>query len=561
MDDNKTKSSSSCHHLDNQSQPLKKSGPIQFHFVNTETPTNSVITRNVQISRLDGRRRRPDSALISSGALSNWVWDQSRTKSQKDPLHTSKSRPGCDHRSGTRRLPSDNGLLRNSKPSFGTSLMTILKKGNSDPFNTFATPIDPGVNNLMLFCRNFFLPSLYRIETQSVNTAIAAARDWEDFIAALHDSGTAYGYLSRLAVVKGSITGDSTMATQALMYRNQSSALLRAHITKSSNPNDLQTHRSVYALFTADLVARNLSRASIHARVLAHLLQRVGRHSTIDPAFLRRVLFNGMQRTSMTLSRSAFDLEKWVPKQFHDEWKQVLESIPLSSREASRFLDPSVDKGKLRVILIDLREQFEAYKILVSDSTSQKLFNFFSVTSRVLVDCLRLLNHYVDVTTQVRSTEMLVGSPAFPQGYAYIQTYTCLATVYWIRAISMHDVPVGSIHPGAGNTVFDTSSTILIHLWQALSQSETHTLPMQPTLVYPRLRLWALYIAATAERDESGSQEDAEDGWYNVRFAAQAKSMKLHSWQDVRKILEGFLYTDFIQSDGSRWFEEMMGLR
>ena len=360
--------------------------------------------------------------------------------------------------------------------------------------------------------------------------------------------------------MKGSITGDSSVAEQALVYMNGSSALLRARLAKKLHSHDFQTHRLVYALFIAELVARNFPAALAHATMLAHLLQKSDGQVTVDQGFLRRALFNEMQRTSITLSRSVFDLETWVPKQFHESWKQVSDAVPVPYREVSRRLDPSVDDPKLRSILIDLREQYIAFKLLVSGSACAKRISFTSVSIHCVVCYLRLINHYVNVTTQLNSTDTSTKSSPFSSGYAYIQAYTCLAAVYWARTVSMHDTPIGISSSGATSMIFEAGPNMLKHLREALLHSEADMEPLQPALVYPRLRLWALYLGATAERAQAGSDMGTEDWWYNNRFFVQAKSMDLRLWQDVRKVLEDFLYTDLIQPDGSLWFETMVGL-
>lgn len=165
-----------------------------------------------------------------------------------------------------------------------------------------------------------------------------------------------------------------------------------------------------------------------------------------------------MQRISITLSRSAFDLETG----YHSSSMTSGSKSPSlylyrieRYREVSRRLDPSVDDAKLRTILIDIREQFIAFKLLVSDSPYAKHFSFPSVAMHCVVCYLRLLIHYVDVTKKLHGAEALAESAPCSSGYAYVQAYTILAAVYWARTVSMHDTPIDSSNSGASSMIFE----------------------------------------------------------------------------------------------------------
>jgi len=411
---------------------------------------------------------------------------------------------------------------RRASSSRSITLATILQKGNSDPFDTFPVSIDPKVNDLMSFCRDYLPPSPSSLEPRSGAKPSTVPRDWQICVAALHDQCIAYGYLSRYAAVMASMTHDSDLAMRALAYRNQSSALLRVRLATEPVLSNVRTFWSVSGLLSAEIALNDPCGAAVHANFLALWFQ-AQKDGEVNLDLLHEALFHEVQRTAISLTRTFFDVDKWIPEQYQTKWKEISDSLPLSSRAASRALDPSVGNPRLREILIELRELLEALKLNIMNPTSASPSVFGLISSHCLVCELQLLNYYLDICAQLP----MVQRPEDPAGGstndANIEAYTSLAALVF----------------------FTANPNILIELQRAMSQSEAGTRP------YSRLRLWALYVGATAEqaqvRPNPQLGSSAGPTWFNVRFAEQAKRMGLLSKPEIENVLRGFLYTELDQ--------------
>jgi hypothetical protein len=68
---------------------------------------------------------------------------------------------------------------------------------------------------------------------------------------------------------------------------------------------------SIYSLLTADVAAQNYSAAAVHGRILTKFLQPDDPSSTVtDARLLHAVLYNDIQRASVSLTRPSFDLNR-----------------------------------------------------------------------------------------------------------------------------------------------------------------------------------------------------------------------------------------------------------
>jgi hypothetical protein len=289
----------------------------------------------------------------------------------------------------------------------------------------------------------------------------------------------------------------------------------------------MRTFWSVSGLLSAEIALNDPSGAAVHANFLALWFQSQ-KDGAVNLDLLHEALFHEVQRTAISLTRTFFDVDKWIPKQYQTKWKEISDSLPLSARATSRALDPSVGNSRLREILIELRELLEALKLNIMNPASAKPSVFGSISSRCLVCELQLLNYYLDICTQLP----MVQRPEDPAGDSInrinIEAYTSLAALVF----------------------FTASPNLLTQLQRVMSQNEAGTQP------YPRLRLWALYVGATAEQAQvrpnlqlGGS---AGPTWFNVRFAEQAKRMGLLSKPEIENVLRGFLYTEFVQQSASQ---------
>jgi hypothetical protein len=68
---------------------------------------------------------------------------------------------------------------------------------------------------------------------------------------------------------------------------------------------------SIYSLLTADVAAQNYSAAAVHGRILTKFLQPDDPSLAVtDARLLHAVLYNDIQRASVSLTRPSFDLNR-----------------------------------------------------------------------------------------------------------------------------------------------------------------------------------------------------------------------------------------------------------
>jgi hypothetical protein len=425
----------------------------------------------------------------------------------------------------------------------------MLRKDNSDPFHTFGISIDATVDNLLKFHHDCIIPSAYHIEVASVTRPLGAIAAFNDAITALRDECTGYSLLSAMTVVMAAVARNPAMTKQALIYKNKSSALLRHRLGHDGNAyNDPdQLYRPIMGLLTVETTLRNECGARLHAEMLAYLIRKSGGLTAIDNRLRTQLLWEEIHRTTIFLAQPAVDFGEWVPMQFPeymDGDKSLFEKV--NTIVTSPIVDPSIENERLRDIFVELRKTCEVLKWAMSSppNATGDTFAWPMVQSHVCIG--RLMNHYADAASPAKET--LTGYFGRREN---VEACICLAAAYWTRCcFGVEAVRIGSWLPGRGAVTHDTGWRILPRLRRILALDEEPT--ENP---YERVRLWALYVGALAEKRGSLlSPEIEEKDWFTQNFVRHASKQGLHSWQDAEQVIEGFLHSQHIQPDGSVWF-------
>ena len=81
------------------------------------------------------------------------------------------------------RRPSDPESLERSlsPPLLSPGLLSILREGNSDPFNVLAVPVTARVNRILAFFKDGYLPMIYRVHlgSEEASSRIRALEEHE----------------------------------------------------------------------------------------------------------------------------------------------------------------------------------------------------------------------------------------------------------------------------------------------------------------------------------------------------------------------------------------------
>lgn len=212
-------------------------------------------------------------------------------------------------------------------PGRSISPLSLIREGNSDPFNVFAIPIGPRVNALMKYTRDVYLPGIQGDLNNPGSPAVV--REWAECVTFLQDECLASAHLARIASIVASdpdfLARDPAFEREALVLKSKTMRQLRDHLMQSLH--DVRACNAILMLLNAELYVRNMEAAQYHATVLARLLQ-TGAVMT-DPIFHFKILYHDTQRAVMSLTRTSFDLQQWVPDKFDPVFVDpVLDQLP-----------------------------------------------------------------------------------------------------------------------------------------------------------------------------------------------------------------------------------------
>lgn len=150
--------------------------------------------------------------------------------------------------------------------------LTLLQKGQSDPFSSFSIAISAHVNFLMTYCRDVELPSIYR--STSNPQGIYSKEKWSSVVASLEQPYTAYAHLTRVAAtIPSSSSSKSAARGLTAQIRSRAVSLLRRKIGEREAIRDNRVFTAINSMLRAEMYSDNVVEAQFHAKILAHMLQ------------------------------------------------------------------------------------------------------------------------------------------------------------------------------------------------------------------------------------------------------------------------------------------------
>ncbi|KIX99378.1 uncharacterized protein Z520_04954 [Fonsecaea multimorphosa CBS 102226] len=541
------------------------------------------------------------------------------TCKQKVPIPSSQRRPLSESSRHVRGRPvptARNGAIRTqrtggvSEPAVGSPSIN-LHRGNSDPFNAYPVKIDPQVNELIAFYRDYLLPAQYHVPSTAWVSSANARLDWSICTSTLQEPASGNAFIARSATVAAVL--NPALRTLAMRYRLRSIQELRSRLRDNvdqtyGDVNVLQ----IIMLQKADIVDKNLSAAAAHANILQNMFQeQQKRNHTVNFTLLQYALWSHTQISSMFMAPLAFDVNPggWVVTTMRPLWDAALQQLrelpqwTYHRDNAERCLDPSVEGEELKAFFVSRRTTLQTWLLYgLSGRPTPPLIMLWLTTTACLQQG-RMLKHYIRAVHEAKESASLSsregggGCSAAPVEYWYTQQYLILAEFLWTHHLS-YKVEVGGID------LFDMVPTQLKNLRAALQNAEDAGPGPGPrhSSKYRNARLWALFIGAHAEllRSKSmqktssselssnkallnknhekketpsfvkyrndakygGSEgyEETSDRWFETHFAHQLRDMELSEWKDVYSVLKGFNYADIIKPLGEEIFNNAMNV-
>lgn len=309
------------------------------------------------------------------------------------------------------------------------------------------------------------------------------------------------------------------------------------------------------SLLIAAVFEDALDEAAVHVKMLKYFLyehsSRIGQE--IDLGTLMTISWYDFHRASKGLTRPIFDFDGWVADQFRPGWQQALKDLPTLSGQAEN-LEKMVDDEKLHESFITIRKIVEILAMVTSDPAITTSSTQIAIAQWMIVCQGQLMDRYVNAMESLDIGPELQPIAGFEHNWnCYATAYLSLAGLWWTRCLmKMENAPIGP-----ASTIFNTS--IIPALKLALIQSDLLSDGLD-SLINGRIRLWALYVGALSEQQTGRLVKPrrpgliSEESWFTKELVLQAGRMDLLVWSDLRRVLQGFLYSDSLGPHGSIWF-------
>lgn len=426
------------------------------------------------------------------------------------------------------------------------SPLTMLRRGNSDPFQAFAIPIDALVTHAMSYTKDLYFPGVFK-DANNPQVRNATDRDYAEVVSFLHDESTAYAHLARIAAAMPKSESNTSVVSQSLVFRTKGIAALRRRLLNKDNVQDQRTYDSILLLLAAENYDENFEAALFHAGMIAHLLKTS--KVAVSEWFVFKVVYNDVQRSCLSLSRTVFDHEVWVPQRFEPLYQRATKPMPdnVMFEACEKEIDDSIVDPVMREMMTHLHHLNSVFRLSYQNQDFANRQTILYMRCRVVVVLGRLVNHYLDSVSVMENGDWR--RPDLVRA-ARVEAYTSLSQIFLLRCKGKLD----TFHIGDKVAIFSANPRILRRVQELLEQDEWNTEQQ-----YARMKLSALFAGAWAEQAKAATTDKtADSGWFNVRLAAQAARMGLQSWREVRDALLGFSYSDFLEPNGARWFWKTM---
>jgi hypothetical protein len=408
---------------------------------------------------------------------------------------------------------------------------------------------------LLSYMRDYHLPAVSRDAVNPQALDSQRTREFASCVSYFQDECMGFASLSQIvaSMPPNDIQHQKALNIDSLSFKVKSFKLLRQRLAASVN--DPTTHHAMVCLMSGAVYSHDFTTAKSHAVMLAQVLRTTS--APTDTVLIFEALWNDNQRAVMTLTRPCFDTDGWIANIFDPLYKSLLDSLPntVGLQASAMGLDSCWDNFISRDAIIDTRHTAALLHLCLLDHRHATLHVFEYLRYKACVCVNRILNGYVD---SLRSF-----GTGFFQGWhendddcvrlsARVQAYASLASIVWVRCVARIDdkyVCGGFSLWKANNTLIARTRAIITETEEMFSETAQNK--------YARIKLWTLYIGAYVEQEQAskaGQQDKASIQWFNDRLAKQAKAMRLVTWDAVRDVLLGFLYTDVLQPHGSTWF-------
>lgn len=438
---------------------------------------------------------------------------------------------------------------------------TILKRGNSDPFNSFVIDITPTFNRIITFARDSYFPSV--TVPKWLRSKASSLPDPHAFAFGLSSTDSALAHVSTYGACLLRILPRSSRRSQVedtcLQVRTQALERLRALITQQSKntPPPFSLFQQVLYLFQGAMEARDFDAAKVHGRMLRHLLLSLPYNPTTTFLFVN-TMHTMLEVATHTFQPSIVDFDQWHADQMKTYWTYAESLLPPYELED---VHPCISSPLLKDSLLTLRKWLARGDALLSDTPAptgpqRDLISLWSHT-RPVSDCLDLLKHFLTLSN--------VPSFASPSR-SYEAGTTLEAALTLTLFCNIRKYVHNSYLDDTDNDLRDATHVLaprLREVIEALLASTTH----EEQENHAEALFWVYFTGAFFEQGKCIYQQlllkrgvtEEERWWFTSRLAKQAKLLKLEDWEKAKRLLERFAHRDILEPNPESWWQGIFG--
>ena len=191
--------------------------------------------------------------------------------------------------------------------------LTILRKGNSDPFASHSVEITPRINEIIAFFGAYYVPIAHQPHTFS---SFSSDIEQKTVIHALQHSASAPAFILHLLTLMANQPSSSSKDFKQIQLevRNQTLLSLRSNIHLAlASPYSDAVLTAIKFMFMGAAFDGNLAEAKLHGTMLSNLLYRKWRSEkqTLDLSLLLHAIYVDGQLATKHLTLTIFDMT-WV---------------------------------------------------------------------------------------------------------------------------------------------------------------------------------------------------------------------------------------------------------
>lgn len=458
------------------------------------------------------------------------------------------------------------------------SARSLVQRGNSDPFQSFAVSVTPRVTQLLSFYAEKLLPVRYStsmIPSVSNDAIVSfrnveAADDYRSVVAVLHDQSNAIGFLLSQLTIMADLVDSQVLRVENMKIKARALKDFKTQLEKTSRP-DIDTIESILLLLNASVYAGDMLEARLHLKFLRRLLEeralKHGPHS-LGIVLLFRSLYMDLAVSTTYMTGTLLDVDRWVPEMLTIALSQTVPSPHFRPPPIATFLsniDSSITNPLLtmffecrRLLWVwwtqPARAILESGPDVFTVETHPETYTFRWLYSQLYIYSCQIANQVAALqghNPDLSGTDLTDTSVITP----YTQRILAQALLALLSASCTKILVAGQpLKPGTGLLLERLESAIQPALTLLEHEANVYSHGLDRAL------LWCIFIGAAIERlhgtysDGAGARAaGAERRVFASYFIRIVHHQELHGKDNVIRLLKRFIYNDHMLPDHQLW--------